>query len=536
MRAPLVGLAIALAGAAPLAAQTVMEVQGGGSSLYDGYGASANLFRPDWDGWIGLGYQNGLRLGAFLRTTVGKDTLRLGSDALLVRFPTDLFTTGYTLQVTGASWTHVREGSSVTLFGGASADAPNAPTFQAANFRAPLTAVFASQRVSPTVTLFAHGQAAGAGQSAIGGVQYAPTSTLTTALAGGIGSNDPYGAASLSFRREGIEIRASYVYNPQRFRRLTVPAPVQTEADRENILVTVEPWRGVTIGAGRQNFLQDSALAGSPRRASGNTAFVGFSPGWIRVTAGLYDSRSDTISNVSSYVAVGRPITRWLDAEAYLLQSRPSVGAGTTTPIVNLRERVSSRLGLVQQLSLESNRPRIQVGGNLLTTFGEIGVDYQIVQQPFQPLKPFRSALTLSARLQLGSYTTRLATYIQPDGSVNYSASGSRFLYLGDFGGLAPRGAQSRPLDRFVVHGMVVDESGAPVDGAAIALDGDMAYSNAQGEFLVRIGRPKRMTVTVKLDEFLLPGTWEVVSAPEAVQAAREGQEEVVRVVLRRGK
>ena len=50
-----------------LFAQTVAEVQAGGSSLLGGYGATANFWRSGVDGWIGLGYLRGLRAGAFLR-------------------------------------------------------------------------------------------------------------------------------------------------------------------------------------------------------------------------------------------------------------------------------------------------------------------------------------------------------------------------------------------------------------------------------------------------------------------------------------
>ena len=42
------------------AAQTVMEVQGGGSSLVGGYGVTTNFWRNGMDGWIGLGYLDGL--------------------------------------------------------------------------------------------------------------------------------------------------------------------------------------------------------------------------------------------------------------------------------------------------------------------------------------------------------------------------------------------------------------------------------------------------------------------------------------------
>src|SRR5258705_7651503 len=87
--------AAALGTSGSAVAQTVVEVQGGGSSLVNGYGATANFWRNGTDGWVGLGYLDGLRIGAFLRTAVGKDTVRFGNDALVMRFPTDLFSGGF---------------------------------------------------------------------------------------------------------------------------------------------------------------------------------------------------------------------------------------------------------------------------------------------------------------------------------------------------------------------------------------------------------------------------------------------------------
>ena len=46
----------------------------------DGYGATANFWRPGVDGWIGLGYLDGLRAGAFLRKAINKDTLGIGNE------------------------------------------------------------------------------------------------------------------------------------------------------------------------------------------------------------------------------------------------------------------------------------------------------------------------------------------------------------------------------------------------------------------------------------------------------------------------
>ena len=519
---------------ATAAGQTVVELQGGGSSLYDGYGLSANLYRPNFDGWLGIGYLRGFRVGAFVRTSFGRDTVRVGSDAFLVRFPTDLFSSGYNLLVSGASLTRVREGSTATLFAGASVRAANGgPGFQPLDLDQPLLAFNGTQRLTPLLTTFTHVQVAER-RTAITGLQWLPTTGVSAALTGGIGSDDAYGAASVTFKRPGIDIRASYVLSPERFRRLTVPAPLQAETDRENLLVVLEPTPGLVIGGGRQNFVQDSSRSGEVTRASGNSLFAGVNTRRWRASAGLYDSRSAGINNLSTYLAAGAAVARWLDVETYVLQSRPSGQPRTTVPLVNLRERVSSRLSLLQQFSLENDRPRIQFGGTLLAPFGEVGVDYQIVQQPFRPLNPFRSALTLTARLQLGPYSTRLGTFIQPDGTVGYSASGSTFLYLGEFGGVQPNRVGSASLARFVVAGKVVDVDGNPVDGAAVALDDEIAYTNASGDFLLRVSRPKALRVRLRVDEFLLPGDWDLVSAPETAQAEREERVAPIRIVVRR--
>lgn len=525
--------ALVLAGPT-VAAQTVVELQGGGSSLYEGYGLSANVFRPDFDGWIGVGYLRGFRVGAFVRTSIGTDTVRAGSDALLVRFPTDLFTAGYNLLVSGVSYSRVRPGASATLFAGANVRAARGgPGFQPLDLEKPLLAFNGSQQLSRTLGTFAHLQVAET-RTAIGGLQWTPQAGTTAAVTGGVGSNDAYGAASLVLKRPGVEVRASYVLSPERFRRLTVPAPLQAETDRENVLLILEPATGVVLGAGRQNFVQDSARAGEVQRATGNTAFAGYSTLRWRASAGLYDSRAAEGSNFATYAAAGATVNRWLDVEGFALRSKPRGEGATIIPILNLREKVSARLTLLQQLSWQDGQPRIQFGGTLIAPFGELGVDYQIIQQPFRPLNPFRSALTLTARLQFGPYSTRLGTFIQPDGTVGYAASGSTFLYLGEFGGVQPNRVGSPSLARFVVKGVVVDEEGKGVDGAAVALDDEIAYANAGGEFQIRIARPKTLALRVRLDDFLLPGAWEVVEAPATAQAEREDRAPVVRIVLRR--
>ncbi len=501
-------------------AQTVVEVEGGGSSLNGGYGATANFWRSGVDGWLGLGYLNGVRAGAFVRKSFGKDTLGVGNEALVLQVPTDVFTPGFNLLVQGVSYSGGNEQASYMAFGGASSDGLSAATFQATSIEEPLGALFMQHRVSPTVRLTSTTLLAKR-QTFLPGVQWQPVPDVTAAFVAGMGTNRPYAASSMSFRQGPLGVKASYVWNPRRFRRAPVPTPTQTEVERENVTITYDLSPQFSVGIGRQNYVQDSTDSKAPIRASGNTAFAGGI--WLntRLTAGVYDSHSEGISNLSSYLAVGREVTRWLDAELFVLQSRPEGQPASTTPLVNLRWRLSSRVGLSQQISLHGDRPSVRFGASLLTPIGDFAADYQVVHQPFQPFSPFRSALNVTARLQLGKYSTSVGTYVQPDGSVDYSASGSTFLYMGSFGGMQPQQLGGR-MAQYVVRGSVRDEQGLPVEGAAVEIGSEVVFTNSAGQFFHRLGRPGRWPVKVMTTEFLLPGHWEVVSAPPEAIAGSE--------------
>jgi hypothetical protein len=515
-----------------LPAQTVVEVQGGGSSLAGGYGATANFWRQGMDGWIGLGYLDGFRAGAFLRKAVAKgDTLGFGNSALLVRLPTDIFTPGYNLLVQGVSYAGSDPHGGYLLFGGASSAGVAAPSFQPTNIEKPMGAVFLERRLQSTVRLTATAIAAQR-QTILPGMEWQPTPDIVAGFVVGMGSDRPYAASSIALREGRLGVKASYAWNPERFRRAPVPTPNQTEVDRENVMVTYDISPEFSVGVGRQNFVQDSADSSPLVRATGNTVFAGGRWHEIRLTAGLYDSRSQGISNLSSYAGIGRAISSWLDAEVFVLQSRPEGQPTVTTPLANLRWRLSPKVGISQQVSWHDGRPTILFGASLITPIGEFAADYQIVHQPLQPLHPFRSALNLTARLQLGSYSTSLGTYVRPDGAIDYSASGSTFLYMGSLGGAQPQPI-GPSMARYVVKGTVRDEGGQPVEGAAIQLGSEVVYTNSAGDFFLRAKHPERYPVAILVGEFLLPGQWDVVSSPAEVIAAEEAKAMPVHVVLR---
>jgi hypothetical protein len=356
---------------------------------------------------------------------------------------------------------------------------------------------------------------------------------LGLAATAGIGSNVPYGAVALEYRGRTVTVLGSYVAQGDGFRRVDLPFPMQTEPDRENIQVDWQVRPFLMLGAARQNFLQSALYTARAVRATGNSGYGNITRLGFRAQAGLYASESQGISNLSTYYALGRSFGRWLDAELFVLQSRPSVGPHTTTPIVNLREQVTQRLSLLQQFTFNDDRVTVQLGGAVVTPIGDLGVSWQIVQKPLQPLRPFESVLNLTARIQLGRYSTNVSTVFQQDGSVDYLANASTFLYFGQVGGMQPNLVGTQ-VPKFVIRGRVVDEQGNPVDGAALDFEGNVAFSNPDGDFQIRVGRPRPWKLTIDFKEFLTPGQWEVVKAPDTVPGATEEKAQPVTVILRR--
>jgi hypothetical protein len=84
------------------------------------------------------------------------------------------------------------------------------------------------------------------------------------------------------------------------------------------------------------------------------------------------------------------------------------------------------------------------------------------------------------------------------------------------------------------VRGRVLDQAGQPVEGAAIDFGGETVFTNSSGEFLLRARRPQRYRPAVLLEEFLLPGHWQVRSMPPEVTAQPESRAKPIEVILQR--
>jgi hypothetical protein len=103
-------------------------------------------------------------------------------------------------------------------------------------------------------------------------------------------------------------------------------------------------------------------------------------------------------------------------------------------------------------------------------------------------------------------------------------------MFLGSGLGGPGRTVTFQNMGKYRIEGVVVDEQGLPVAGAAIRLGKEFVFSDAAGNFFLHVKRDMAVPLAVVPGEFTSPGSWVVVSAP-----GRATPGESVKVIARRG-
>ena len=94
--------------------------------------------------------------------------------------------------------------------------------------------------------------------------------------------------------------------------------------------------------------------------------------------------------------------------------------------------------------------------------------------------------------------------------------------------------SDSFSIAKYVVQGMVKDDQGSPVEGAALHIGKEVVYSDSSGRFMVRFSKHGPFPLSVAPEAFINNGVYEVVSAPSQVSAETEDNATDVQVVVRR--
>jgi hypothetical protein len=512
----------------------VFRVQGGTSTLLNAEGGSVEFKAPNYDGSIGLGFFDGhFEYGAESRYLYHGYTLLAGDESVPFTLPTDIFDSSHYFSARGIGAMRKDPRSAFYAFAGATSTWLGTGFFNAASSNDPVGLFFYERKLGRRLKFFSR-DILSHRQTFLQGVEYRPNQWLKASLTGGIGSNQKYFASGIDAETQRLAFKASYVITGDSFRRVTVISPMSSEVNKGNVQMLYKPTDFVTITTGHENILEPVTPDGPMQQASVNQFSADFHVERFYFGTGLFTSNASGRSTQGTNLYVGRRIGRRLEATTNWFQSKPQSGETTTILSGTVRENFSSRFSLLQLISRTGGQTTFAFGGDFTSNRLLLRADYQNVYLPFRPDRPFEQALALNVALRIaGPVQVTAASNVAPDGHLRYSFGASTYLYR--FRGMITSGqSDSFSIAKYLVQGVVKDDHGIPVEGAALHIGKEVAYTDSSGRFLARFSKHGPFPLSVAPDEFITNAIYERVSAPSEVKAETEDTARDLEVIVRR--
>lgn len=517
----------------------IFRVQGGESTLLNAEGGSVEFKAPDYDGSVGIGYYNErIQFGGNTRYKFHGYTLLGGDENIPFTLPTDIFDASHYFNARGAGVTRKFDDSRFYAFAGTTSTWLGTSFFSAATSDRPAGIFFYERKLSSDLTLFSR-EIASNTQTALEGVEWKPRKWVKTALTGGIGSNQGYFASSLDAETQKLAFKTSYVRTGDRFQRVTVISPFASEVNKGNVQMLYKPNEYMSIITGHENILEPLTVGGPMQEASVNQFSTDFHVHKFYFGTGLFSSDASGRKTSGENLYVGRRIGQRIDVNGNYFSSRPQAQATTPTERTSvlsgtIRENFSSRFSLLQLISHTAGQTTYAFGGDFTSNRFQFQADYQNVYLPFRPERPFEQALALNVTVRVkGPLQIMAVSNVAPDGHLRYSFGASTYLYR--LSGMAANALpqETFSMAKYLVQGFVKDELGNPVEGAALHVGKEVAYSDSSGHFEVRVSKHGPYAMTVVPDEFLTNIGYEVVTAPAQVRAEADDAAPEIQIVVR---
>jgi hypothetical protein len=527
-------LALVAGFVSPLHAQYI-SVEAGASNLMPAQGGSISFEGPKFSSYLGAGNFGGIfGLGTYVKTTIGSHQVTLGDQPILFDLPTDIFGTNHYFLTRGMGVTAKTGKANLFIFAGGTAVARGAQFFQTAKMDSRAGMLFMDVPLSPKLHLYSK-MVISRKLTSVEALDWHPRKWLQTGVAAGVGSNEPYFAATSDVERNWLSLKAGYISAGDQFRRVTAPSVYASELDRENILAVMKFSSGAVLTLGHQNFLQpQSADPSAPYlRASVNQAQGSFDAGQFRLGAGIFQSHSAVASNLAGNLSVARRITNSIDFGASYFRTLSGQIPPVSSLSTSIRETLSPKLSLLQIVNYSEGRTNVLFGGSYVTNRFTVRVDYQTLYMPFL-VNPFSQGISISLRVRLfRSLQVNAQTFRSGDGHLRYTASGDTLLTT-KFRAAGSNGEDSFKHLRYTVRGHVQDQMGGPIEGAAIRIGEQLVFTSEDGKFFVRRNKAGNLTLEVVLTEFLNSTPFHLVLAPSSVRVFPEALAPDIEIVLER--
>ena len=519
----------------PRSAAQVIQLSGGSSSLMETQGGSVQVESENTRGTFGIGWHDGLRAGFLAESTFNGTKVSLGDEIIPFVLPTDVFDTSYYLWGRGIGLRRPTGGGDAIVFAGYTSESLNTPFVNTASPDDPVAAFFYRHPLGPKFR-FSSFNLFSRRLTSIQSLEWMPIRDLTFAASAGVGYQQPYGAVSARVHRNKVDVWASESVSTDSFQRIRLVSPLMSEQKGTNARAEYKPWRDIGVSLSGQHLLAPLA-DGTSLEARVYGANGWFSLAGLRVNNSLFHSVGPSGPTEASLSSIERSFANRLDVRVEYFHSRSEAGGSFEGLTSAFRERINSHLSVSQSVFSEGSQHTISLGGQFVSNSLEISLDYQTIFVPFAlpGQSPFRQVLSLNFRGKVWKdMDLHVVTDYTPLGQTRYTAYVTNELYS-DGKGVVPAGRSAgRSIPLYLIRGVVRDEKDQPVFGAALIVDREQVFTDSDGVFDVRKKKSGDYDLKVDVANFLFPGNFLVISAPERVRARLSGAADTVTVRIQR--
>jgi hypothetical protein len=467
--------------------------------------------------------------GAQMLKTAAYGTYIVGDDRINFRLPTDIFDVSHFFLARGIGLHTIRGQNDMLGFVGATATSYDSPLFDGAKTNKPAGVFFLKCELGSHLQLFSD-SIVSSKVTAIEAIQWTPLPKLNLAVSGGLGANQPYGAFSFDYLRPWIEARAAYIEAGSEFHRVALVSPLLAEPDRENVLVTFKPFEFLTVTGAHQNFLVPLFPSTTNVRSSVDQGSLGLRLLGTSLNGSIYRSAYQGSSNHAVALSATRNFTQMVHVMATYLASRPRDSAPTNSFISTFSELISSRVSVTETITTSRGQTGVTFGGQFLSNFLSVGVDYQTFYVPADRTTAFQQTMIANATMNLFRHVTLHGeSFVDPTGHLRYTVSAHTLMWRGQENGPLVEHVDMEPA---IMRGCVLDQRGAQIEGAALLIDKKLVYTDSTGCFFLREHRPRTHSLQIVLTQFLAGGNWYVISAPSTITSTPDKDKVEIPIVV----
>jgi hypothetical protein len=510
----------------------------GGSQVYSAYGLQTEFKWRSLSGWTGLGFSDGVKVGAFVHLPLARGYSLGGGDQMLSGYLDVDEYDSHAFTVRGLSLARETKTESLQIFTGFLSQESEYPFLHMSSTRGGggltdtrLIAMLYTHKLSDALRLHAM-TLYGSKFTSIESIGWTPSKRWGLAGAAGIGSGAKYFAAKGELHLKRLEAQTSYTVAGQDFHRQDGPY-YSSEPLGMNARLALAPLSSIKLlldhEKTRMYIVSLPSVVGSVNSASLYASFMGFQISPSVSTVNASNLPGQTLTEMFS---VSRPISpRWRTFGSYINMTSPNFKQSTF--VATNEFKVSSRLAIRQNYNWMNGQNNFSVGGQWLSNRISFSVDQQVYISPLAPAfgaKSVFQAWTFNVRVRTPHGTsTNINTFVTPDGRIQWGGylSGLRYRAVGSVTEDSPS------FSKYVISGLVVDEMGRGVWGIAVQIGAETAISDSDGGFFVHVKNSKPQPLRVLPESSLQTSSWVLTSAPQTTQGFLDGKSsEPARVVV----